>query len=240
MPAGGIELMQHKDILSLEQIAEVVKTGAEQFGIQKVRLTGGEPLVRKGIVQLVEMLNNIEHVEEISLTTNGVLLPKFATKLKQAGLARVNISLDTLSPVKFKFNTREGNIEDVFKGITAAKLAGLNPVKINVVKMESTTEEELDELKRFCANEGLKIQFIRQMDLESVAFSQVEGGQGGNCTICNRLRLTADGMLKPCLFSNKAYSTRELGIEEAFNATLQNKPEKGKTSKNHQFYNIGG
>lgn len=240
MPAGGIELMQHKDILSLEQIAEVAKVGAEKFGITKVRLTGGEPLVRKGIVQLVEMLNSIPQIEEISLTTNGVLLPKLAAELKQAGLARVNISLDTLSEMKYNLNTRGGNIQDVFNGIQAAKREGLTPVKINVVKMESTTKEELDELKAFCEKEGVKIQFIRQMDLESGSFSQVEGGRGGNCSICNRLRLTADGFIKPCLFSNQKYSTKELGIEEAFNAALSNKPEKGKTSSSHGFYNIGG
>ena len=145
-----------------------------------------------------------------------------------------------MSPIKYKFNTRGGNIQDVFDGIKAAKREGLNPIKINVVKMESTTKEELDELKAFCKKEGLKIQFIRQMDLESGSFSQVEGGRGGNCSICNRLRLTADGYLKPCLFSNQKYSTRELGVEEAFNAALTNKPEKGKTSSSHSFYNIGG
>ncbi len=240
MPAGGIELMQHSDILTLEQIAEVAKVGAEKFGITKIRLTGGEPLVRKGIVHLVELLNAIEEIEEIALTTNGILLNKYAADLKHAGLARVNISLDTLSEVKFRLNTRGGNIQDVFNGIQAAKREGLTPVKINVVKMETTTEEELDILKAFCENEGLKIQFIRQMDLESGTFSQVEGGKGGNCAICNRLRLTADGFLKPCLFSNKKYSTRELGITEAFDAALNNKPEKGMTSSSHNFYNIGG
>lgn len=240
MPAGGIELMNHQDILSLEKIAEVVKVGAESFGIKKVRLTGGEPLVRKGIVQLVSMINAIRQIEEVSLTTNGALLPKLAADLKKAGLARVNISLDTLSPVKYKFNTRGGNIQEVFDGIKAARDEGLTPIKINVVKMASTTKEELNELKAFCEKEDLKIQFIRQMDLESGSFSQVEGGRGGNCSICNRLRLTADGFLKPCLFSNQKYNVKELGINEAFKAALTNKPEKGKTSSSHSFYNIGG
>lgn len=240
MPAGGIELMQHKDILTLEQIAEVAKIGAEKFGITKVRLTGGEPLVRKGIVQLVKMLKDIDLIEEVSMTTNGIFLKKFARELKVAGLNRVNISLDTLSPEKFKATTRGGNIQDVLDGIQAAKSEGLTPVKINVVKMESTTKEELDELKVFCEKAGVKIQFIRQMDLENGSFSQVEGGRGGNCSICNRLRLTADGFIKPCLFSNKKYSTKELGIEKAFADALVNKPEKGKTSSSHGFYNIGG
>lgn len=240
MPAEGIELMRHEDVLTLEQIAEVAKIGAAKFGIRKIRLTGGEPLVRKGIVELVTLINNIEQIEEITLTTNGVLLTKYAYELKKAGLKRVNISLDTLSPEKFRAITRVGNIEDVLNGIQAAKQAGLHPIKINVVKMKSSEGEELEQLKAFCEKEGLKIQLIHQMDLESGSFSQVEGGKGGNCSICNRLRLTADGHLKPCLFSNKSYSTKELGIEEAFRAALSNKPEKGKTSTNHRFYNIGG
>lgn len=240
MPAEGIELIRHSDVLSLEQIAEVVKVGAQKFGIKKIRLTGGEPLVRKGIVHLIEMLNAIDGIEEINMTTNGVYLPKYAMDLKKAGLKRVNISLDTLSPEKFKTTTRVGDIQDVFNGIQAAKDAGLEPIKINVVKMDTSGNGELDNLKAFCEKEGLKIQFIRQMDLETGTFSQVEGGKGGNCAICNRLRLSADGYLKPCLFSNKKYSTRELGVEEAYNAALSNKPEKGKTSNSHGFYNIGG
>jgi len=240
MPAEGISLMSHNEILTLEQVAEVAKIGAEKFGIRKIRLTGGEPLVRRGIVELVRMLTAIESVEEVSMTTNGILLSKYASELKEAGLKRVNISLDTLSPEKYKDITRGGNIQDVLDGIQAAKLAGLTPVKINVVKLDSEYNGELDDLKAFCEKEGLKIQFIRQMDLETGTFSQVEGGKGGNCSLCNRLRLTADGHLKPCLFSNKSYSTRELGIEQAFVAALSNKPEKGQTSTQHGFYNIGG
>lgn len=240
MPAEGIELMRHDEVLTLEQIADIVSVGAKKYGISKIRLTGGEPLVRKGIVDLVAMISSIKQIKEINMTTNGVLLNKYAKDLKEAGLSRVNISLDTLSPEKFKAITRGGEVEDVLAGIRAARDAGLNPVKINVVKMDSTDPNELEELKRFCEKEKLKIQYIRQMDLETGTFSQVEGGKGGNCVICNRLRLTADGFLKPCLFSNKAYSTKELGIEEAFNAALSNKPEKGKTTNNHRFYNIGG
>lgn len=240
MPAGGIELMRHEDVLTLEQIVEVVKIGTKKFGIRKIRLTGGEPLVRNGIVLLVKMLKAIDLIEEISMTTNGVYLSKFAGELKRAGLNRVNVSLDTLSPEKFKTVTRGGNINDVLDGLRAAKQAGLTPVKVNVVKMDSTDADELDKLRSFCDNEGLKIQFIRQMDLETGTFSEVEGGRGGNCVICNRLRLTADGNLKPCLFSNKEYNVKDLGIEAAFLAALENKPEKGKTSHNHSFYNIGG
>ncbi|WP_075589930.1 GTP 3',8-cyclase MoaA [Labilibacter marinus] len=240
MPAEGIQLMRHDEVLSLEKIAEVARIGAEKFGIKKIRLTGGEPLVRKGIVSLVKMLKAIEHIDEISMTTNGILLSKYASELKEAGLSRVNISLDSLNPDKFKDVTRGGNIEDVFKGIETAKEVQLTPVKINVVKMDSSNKDELEKLEEFCQQEELKIQYIKQMNLETGTFSQVEGGQGGNCSICNRLRLSADGYLKPCLFSNQAYSIKELGIEKAFNSALQNKPEKGKTSHKHGFYNIGG
>jgi len=240
MPAEGIELMKHSQVLTLEDIAEVVKVGAEKFGINKVRLTGGEPLVRRGIVELVKMLRAIRSIEEITMTTNGILLAQNAQALKDAGLNRVNVSLDTLSAEKFKEVTRGGDIDEVINGIRTAKRVGLTPVKINVVKMESTQQEELDKLTSFCNAEGLSIQYIRQMSLTEGTFSQVEGGKGGNCALCNRLRLTADGFLKPCLFSNKAYSTKELGIEEAFLQALGNKPEKGKTSQNHGFYNIGG
>lgn len=240
MPAEGIELMRHDQVLSLEEIADVVRVGATKFGIHKIRLTGGEPLVRKGIVELVEMLAKIPGVNEVSMTTNGVLLPRYASDLKKAGLKRVNISLDTLSSKKYKTITRVGEIDQVFAGIKAAREAGLQPIKINVVKVDGVEREELEELASFCKKEGLQIQYIRQMDLEKGTFSQVEGGRGGNCALCNRLRLTADGFVKPCLFSNQAYSVKELGIEAAFRAALQNKPEKGKSSTIHNFYNIGG
>ncbi|WP_430934196.1 GTP 3',8-cyclase MoaA [Saccharicrinis sp. 156] len=240
MPAEGIQLMRHEDVLSFERIAEVAKVGAENFGINKIRLTGGEPLARKGLVTLVKLLKAIDGIDEINMTTNGILLSKYANDLKGAGLNRVNISLDTLSSEKFAQITRGGNIQDVFDGIQAAKNAGLTPIKINVVKMESSDKDELEDLEEFCIREDLKIQYIRQMDLKSGTFSQVEGGNGGNCSICNRLRLSADGYIKPCLFSNKAYSITENGIDGAFAAALGNKPEKGKKSQNHGFYNIGG
>lgn len=240
MPEEGISLMEHKDILTLEEIAEVVRVGVEKLGIEKVRLTGGEPLVRKGIVNLVQLINDIPGIKEINLTTNGLLLAKYAQELKNAGLTRVNISLDTLSAEKFRTITRGGNIDDVMEGIFAARTAGLTPVKINVVKIESSDKDEIEQLKRFCEKEDLKIQFINQMNLQTGSFSQVEGGKGGNCSICNRLRLTANGNIKPCLFSDEAYNVKELGILEAFHAALDHKPEKGYLSKEHEFYNIGG
>lgn len=240
MPEEGISLIDKKDILSLEEIVEVVKTGAGKFGIRKIRLTGGEPLVRLGIVDLVKQITSIKGIEECALTTNGILLPHYASELKQAGLKRVNISLDTLSPVTFRELTRGGEVEKVKEGIRAAKKAGLNPVKINVVKSEKTDPEELLAVKEYCRENDLKIRYINQMNLSTGSFSKVEGGSGGNCASCNRLRLMSNGNIKPCLFSQHGYNIREYGIEEAFHLALGNKPLKGMASDNHDFYNIGG
>ncbi len=238
MPEGGVQLLKKEEILSLEEIAEVVKTGAG-LGLKKIRLTGGEPLVRKGIVDLVEMINRIDGIEEITMTTNGILLADFAEKLKKAGLKRVNISLDSVSPEQYEKITRGGKLHKVVEGIRAAKAAGLEPVKINVVKLNSD-KQDIQAIKDFAAAEGARIRFITQMDLRTGEFEQVEGGDGGNCLICNRLRLLADGTIKPCLFSNKGYNVKESGIEQAFLKALNSKPEKGAVNQIGSFYNIGG
>jgi len=240
MPEEGITLIDKKDILSLEEIFAVVTTGASKFGIRKIRFTGGEPLVRKGIVELVEKVSSIDGIEETSMTTNGILLSEYAAALKNAGLKRVNISLDTLSPVKFSAITRGGEIGKVKEGIEAAMNAGLTPVKINVVKTNDLDQEELEALKEYCSINDLKIRFIHQMNLKTGTFSQVEGGSGGNCTTCNRLRLMSNGNIKPCLFSNHGFNIRELGIEKAFQLAFGHKPLKGEINDNHHFYNIGG
>jgi Molybdenum cofactor biosynthesis enzyme len=238
MPEDGIRLLPHSDILSFEEIAEFV-TIAVKNGITKVRLTGGEPLVRKGIVDLVRMLAGIEGIEEIAMTTNGVLLPEFAGDLKEAGLSRVNISLDTVNVERFLGITRTGNILDVLKGIEAAQEAGLRPIKINCVLL-GQPDEDITDLKRFCAERNLSLRFIHQMDLRNGDFSVVEGGDGGNCSRCNRLRLLANGDIKPCLFSDLAYNIRKLGSQEALNLALGNKPRSGSYNKSGEFYNIGG
>jgi len=238
MPEGGIQLLEKERILSFEEIAEVVKVGAG-LGIKKIRLTGGEPLVRKGIVDLVEMINQIDGIEEIAMTTNGILLSKFAKQLKKAGLERVNISLDSVTPELYKKITRGGNLDKVVEGIKAANEAGLSPVKINVVKLREE-EQDTKAIKDFAAEAGAQVRFITQMDLRTGEFTQVEGGDGGNCVICNRLRLLADGTIKPCLFSNKGYNIKEYGIEEAYLKALNAKPKKGAINKVGRFYNIGG
>ncbi len=240
MPEDGIKMMSHNDVLKLEEIAEVIKVGAEKIGITKVRLTGGEPLVRKGIVNLVEMVSNIHQIEEITLTTNAILLADFADDLKKSGLNRINISLDTMNADKFKDITRGGDINKVFEGIKAAKKAGLIPIKINAVKSKSPDLEDIKNLEEYCAKEGLELRFINEMDLTEGSFSQVEGGESGNCATCNRLRLQANGNIKPCLFNNQAYNVREYGIEQAYMMALNLKPERGEISSDHKFYNIGG
>lgn len=239
MPEGGIELKKHEDILTFGEITEVVKIGA-QLGITKIRLTGGEPLVRKELPKLVKMISEIDGINDIGLTTNGVFLPQFAGELKAAGLNRINISLDTLNPEKFKKISRTGNIEQVLNGIDAALEAGLLPVKINFVRIPGVNEEDEMLVRDFCKSRNLLIRFIRQMNLKTGEFSEVEGGLGGVCNICNRLRLTADGFLVPCLHSGLRFNVRELGIREAYSRAVELKPQKGSGTSSHEFSNIGG
>jgi len=239
MPEEGIQLLHHKDILTFDEIRDFTKT-AVAGGITKVRITGGEPLVRRGITTLVGMISEIKEITDLSMTTNGVLLKQFAGDLKKSGLQRINISLDTVDPVKFEAITRTGNINDVFDGIQAARSAGLNPIKINCVINNSKEEEEARSVAQFCKDNDLEIRYITQMDLVKGHFSTVVGGTGGNCTQCNRLRLTANGKLKPCLFSNIEYDIRELGYEKAVKLAIESKPECGSTNNTGAFYNIGG
>ena len=239
MPAEGIELVRHKDILSFEEILEVVKTGVE-YGINKVRITGGEPLVRKGIIELVSMIARVPGVEDLSMTTNGALLDLFAGELANAGLQRINISLDTMDPKRYREITRVGNLSSAISGIIAARLAGLSPIKINCVIKESPLEKDAQDVAQFCKQNDLEVRFIKEMDLENGRFSKVIGGDGGNCAICNRLRLTANGKIKPCLFSDLEFDIRELGVEEAFLKAVGQKPREGTKSKVNKFSNIGG
>ncbi len=239
MPEEGIKLMQHEDILSFEDILVVVKKGVAK-GITKVRLTGGEPLIRRGIVDLVRMITSIEEITDLSMTTNGILLAQFAKSLKEAGLNRVNISLDTISPSHYKEITRGGDIRKVFDGIRAAKEAGLQPVKINCVVFKSSDEPDAREVAAFCKENDLQIRFIHQMNLQTGEFSIVEGGKGGDCKNCNRLRLTANGDIKPCLFNEMAFNVKETSVNRAFDMAVMNKPRAGTKNKSGKFYGIGG
>lgn len=239
MPEEGVQLISHKDMMTFEEITGVVKV-AVGMGIDKIRLTGGEPLVRKGIADLVAMIASVDGVRDLAMTTNGIFLKKYALQLKMAGLQRVNISLDTLDEHKYEQITRGGNINRVFEGIKASRDAGLYPIKINCVVLNSSDEKDALLVKEFARQNELQVRFIRQMDLESGDFSIVEGGEGGNCNICNRLRLTAKGIVKPCLFSEQEYPVRELGAEKALIGALNGKPLKGCFNRTGMFYNIGG
>lgn len=225
--------------LEFEEIIRIIRN-LVPLGINKIRLSGGEPLVRKGVDQLVGMISGIAGIREIAMTTNGQLLAGMAAQLATAGLNRVNISLDTMDPIRYREITRGGDIRNVMKGIDAALGAGLTPVKINCVITPDTTPDDMAELKQFCQSKGLDIRFIRQMSLGIGKFWKVEGGEGGNCRVCNRIRLTADGRFIPCLFSEKEFSIRDHGIMKAFAMAIQQKPERGKVNARNTFYGIGG
>jgi cyclic pyranopterin phosphate synthase len=239
MPEDGVQLLKHSDILSYEEILEVI-TEAVKMGISKVRITGGEPLVRKGIVSFVNRVAAIEGILDLGLTTNGILLAGFAGDLAQAGLHRINISLDTLDPGKYREITREGDILKVFEGIDAAKKAGLFPIKINCVVRNSSGEPDARSVKEFCITNGLEVRFIHEMSLADGCFTIVENGHGGDCRNCNRLRLTANGLIRPCLFNDAQFSIREYGIRKALEMALEMKPERGTVNTNGGFHNIGG
>lgn len=239
MPEDGVQLMPHADILSFDEIYNFTKLAVEK-GVTKVRITGGEPLVRRGIVDLVGMIGSIGGIDDFSMTTNAILLDEYAEPLVKAGLNRVNISLDTLDREKYHALTRGGSIDKVFTGIDAAIVAGLEPIKINCVIRENRFEEDAVSVAGFAREKNLEIRYIREMNLSSGKFSIVEGGDGGNCSICNRLRLTASGMVKPCLFNDMEFSVRELGAEEALKRAISDKPECGSYNITSNFYNLGG
>ncbi len=239
MPECGVEMMSHDKVVRFEEIVEVVKA-AVSIGISKFRITGGEPLVRKGIVTLVRMIRKEPGVKELVMTTNGILLDKFAQELAEAGMGRVNVSLDTMDPQEYKKITRVGSLEQVIRGLEAAEKYGLTPIKLNCVIQYSSNEKHAREVRAFAEEKGYKVQFIHQMNLEAGEFSKVEGGHGGDCPNCNRLRLTADGLIHPCLFSDTGYDIRKLGAKEALIAAINNKPQAGDCNVSGKFYNIGG
>jgi GTP 3',8-cyclase len=240
MPPEGVPQMSHSEILSYEEIGTIVQAAA-QLGVNKVRLTGGEPLVRAELPKLVGMLSQIEEIKDLSLTTNGTILKKYALELKQAGLSRVNISLDTLKADKFRHITHFGELKDVLEGIDAAKEAGFHPVKINTVVVRGVNDDEILDFARMTCQEGWHVRFIELMPFKGVAafvpstelrqhinllgklessmpltgngpatYYRLAGAKGTIgfispltetffCSQCNRMRLTPDGRLRPCL-----------------------------------------
>ncbi len=268
MPEEGVPFKPHESMLRIEEIVDFTRRAA-QAGIRRVRLTGGEPLIRKGVVDLIREIAAIPGIEDISLTTNGILLPKMAADLRDAGLTRVNISLDTLDPAQFTYVTRLGKIEDVFAGIDAALENGFDPVKINAVAVRSL-DQDFFGFAKLSLDRPLHVRFIEYMPvgessggtgagwteddiipaneiierinegaiaagigpLEPMDEGELPSGAGPAiyyrlpgakgtvgfisamsnhfCSSCNRLRLTADGKIRPCLFSD-----REIDVMEA-------------------------
>lgn len=162
MPQQGIALFPHGEILSYEEITRIVQAAAE-LGISKVRLTGGEPLVREGLPKLVAMIKAVPRIDDISLTTNGIYLEKFAQTLKEAGLKRVNVSLDSLDAEKFKSLTRGGDLSAVLRGIRTALEAGLTPVKVNMVVMGGVNDNEIEQFAHLTVTDGWHVRFIELM-----------------------------------------------------------------------------
>lgn len=239
MPQEGIKLLKHENILSFEEIVDLAKTAVD-LGITKVRLTGGEPLVRHEIVKLVEAIGNIDGIEDFAMTTNGSLLAQYAQSLADAGLHRVNISLDTTNAERYRQFTRCGDIEQVFAGIEAAKTAGLDPIKLNCVVGDFSDESDIQSVKEFGFANGLHVRLIRLMHFETGDFSIVQGGTGGDCEKCNRLRLSSDGKIRPCLFSDSSFSIRRLGPKKALQQAVAQKPEAGGPCEHNWMHGIGG
>jgi cyclic pyranopterin phosphate synthase len=253
MPAEGLTMLRHEDILSYEEIVDVV-VAAVEFGFRKIRLTGGEPLVRRGVLGLVSMLASIDGVEDLAMTTNGTLLAGQAAALKAAGLRRVNVSLDAIDPARYEQITRGGSVADAIAGIDAAIAAGLAPVKINCVVARSPDEpagdlgpEEFEPagpdaraVAVFAADRGCQVRFIREMNLAGGQFSTIRGSKGGHCPSCDRLRLTSDGFIRPCLFSNLKFDVHKFGPRQAIRLAVAAKPQAGLTCDDRTMNRIGG
>ena len=254
MPADFAAWMPSDELLTTDELMKVLEIGVE-LGIDEVRLTGGEPLLRPDIVDIVARINSLPNPPKLSLTTNGIRLAELAQPLKDAGLERVNVSLDTLDPERFKAMTFRDRFDDVMKGLKAARDAELAPVKINTVLMPGVNDDEAVSLVKWALDEGFKLRFIEQMPLDaggvwdrltmktaddifaalnpvfSLTPVETRGSapaeefliNGGPetvgiiasvtrpfCGACDRLRLTADGQLRSCLFSTKEMDLRDV------------------------------
>ena len=250
---GLVSHLPRSEVLSFEEIQRVVQVAAS-MGISKVRLTGGEPLLRSDLSKLVWLISRIEGIDDISLTSNGIFLSKYAVKLKEAGLKRVNVSLDTLKKDRFKCITGMDKLADVLSGIEAAHLAGLDPVKINMVVLRGMNDDECIDFAQLSTSHGWHVRFIEFMPFgipgieafEMVSAQEIQErirplgelepckletgngpakyyrlpGASGTigfispmtehfCHSCNRLRLTSDGQLRPCLLDNVEINLKE-------------------------------
>ena len=238
MPEEGVPARSPGEFLSFEQIVAVARA-AVGLGITKVRLTGGEPLVRRGIVDLVRMIAGIDGLDHLAMSTNGTLLAPHARELKEAGLHSVNISLDTLDPVRYSQITRGGRMEDALAGMRAAVAEGF-PVKINMVVMPDTTPAEIEGMRGFCSAEGARLQRIRLYSLRQEKTDAGSFDRPHACESCNRIRLTADGMLKPCLHSDSEVALDFSHLADSLRAAVLAKPKRGSVCVGRAMPQIGG
>jgi GTP 3',8-cyclase len=238
MPADGVAARSHGDFLTLEQMAEAARA-AVGLGVSKIRLTGGEPLVKRGIVDLVRMIAAIDGLEHLAMTTNGTLLADQARALKEAGLDSVNVSLDTLDPDRYRQLTRGGSIEDAQEGIRQARAVGF-PVKINMVVLGDTGEEEIARMREYAAQAGARLQLINHYELSSEKGEQYAFDRPPSCGNCNRIRLMADGMLKPCLHSDEEFPLDFSRLAESLREAILAKPRRGGACTNRAMTQIGG
>mgnify|MGYP002477704161 FL=1 len=276
MPDEGVDSVGHDRIMSYEQMARVA-AAAVRLGVNKIRVTGGEPLVRRGLVGFIETLANLPGSPEVALTTNGLLLADYAERLKAAGLDRVNVSLDTLQDEKFDNLTRRHGLSQVLAGIEVAEKVGLNPIKVNMVPIRGVNDDEIANFARLTLEHNWDVRFIEFMpvrrdlgyspdqrvgeaeimsvleqvgDLQPLEKSTADGparlfrfaGAEGKvgiitavsrhfCGECNRLRVTADGRLRPCLMSDQeidlmaALDSDDAAVEKALRDAVMEKPE---------------
>jgi len=241
MPEGGVPHKDHKAILSYEQI-EAFSKEAVLLGITKIRLTGGEPLIRRDVETLVGKLSSLDGLRELTMTTNGTRLAEMAAKLKANGLDRVNVSLDTLDADEYRRITRGGELKHVLKGIDAALGTGLVPVKINMVILADTTPAQAEAMRRFCDEKGLALQTIMHFSLydRRDLSERFRTDRPPRCRECNRLRLTADGFLKPCLFSEDEIKVDFNDIRGSILRAVAGKPKNGSSCRSRSMCQIGG
>jgi cyclic pyranopterin phosphate synthase len=293
MPEQGICKKEHGEILTLEEIYEVVKACSD-LGISKIRITGGEPLVRKGLTTLIEKISKLQGIEELAMTTNGILLPRYAKELNSAGLNRVNISLDTMNAEKYSYITRDGDLSEVMSGINAAEEAGLQPIKLNTVLIGGFNDDEIESFVNLTIDRDIDVRFIELMPIGQAGhwakkhfvsnteilnrvkalqpiqsndpsspakYYKLPGARGkvglinpishAFCGNCNRIRLTADGKLKPCLHSEVEIDTKEVlkrgeSLQEIIKQTILQKPMQhnlncqGNKPIKRDMYRIGG
>ena len=288
MPEGGVPKRRHEDLCSFEEL-HAFASAAAGLGVTKIRLTGGEPLVRRGIADLCRMLRSISGIEELCLTTNGMLLPQLAPELREAGVDRLNISLDSLKAERYRDITRVGDLQTVLAGMEAAEAAGFRNLKLNCVLLGGVNDDEIADFVRLTLDKPWQVRFIELMPMgvctawprerflpaqtvlarvpellpvgqEGVAklyrlpnakgtVGLVEPMSCAFCGDCSRIRITADGMLKPCLHSETEIPLRGLAggeLEQAIRRGILSKPERhhmterGATESRRDMFAIGG